>query len=137
MLAMNTFTNHATKKLDLHFSLSNRRIMYVICLSWEIKVSRITHERKDTTTATISDLVKRDYDNLKHNQIIRATDVIYICAPCDAHQNFVYLSVVIKHLTKEVDSRQLSIYHDAKLIIDSFATIKINLLVQLFTHIME
>lgn len=43
------------------------------------------------TTVKMEDLVKRNYDNTKHNQIIRATDVTYICAPCDAPQNFVYL----------------------------------------------
>ena len=71
-------------------------------LSCEIRVGKRIH--KKNAAATISDLVKRDYDNTKHNQIIRATDVAYICAPCDAPQNFVYLSVVINHLTKEVES---------------------------------
>ena len=113
------FTKHG-------ISISGRqigRIMHENYLSCEIRVARKIPERKDTT-ATISDLVKRDYDNKRHDQIIRATDVSYICAPYDAPQNFVYLSVVINHLTKEVESWELSMYNDSKLIIDSFAAIK-------------
>ena len=79
------------------------RIMHENHLVCEIRVARKIPERKDTT-AIIPDLVKRDYDNTKHNQIIHATDVTYICAPCDAPQNFVYLSVVINHRTKEIES---------------------------------
>ena len=56
------------------------RIMHENHLACEIRVALKILERKDTT-ATISDLVKRDYDNTKHNQIIRAADVTYICAP--------------------------------------------------------
>ena len=107
-------------------SISGRqigRIMHENYLSCEIRVARKIPERKDTT-AMIPDLVKRDYDNKNHKQIIRATDVSYICAPYDAPQNFVYLSVVINHLTKEVESWELSMYNDSKLIIDSFAAIK-------------
>ena len=60
-------------------------------LSCEIRVACKIPE-KENTTAAIPDLVKRDYDNTKHNQIIRATHVKYvtcICAPFDAPQNFV------------------------------------------------
>ena len=59
-------------------------------LSCEIRVGKRIH--KKNAAATISDLVKRDYDNTKHNQIIRAIHVKYvtcICAPFDAPQNFV------------------------------------------------
>ena len=107
-------------------SISGRqigRIMHENHLSCEIRVARRIPKRKDTT-AMIPDLVKRDYDNKNHKQIIRANDVTYICAPCDAPQNFVYLSVVINHRTKEIESWELSMYNDAKLIIDSFAAIK-------------
>ncbi|MBO6095350.1 hypothetical protein J6P11_05115 [bacterium] len=93
------FTKHG-------ISISGRqigRIMHENHLACETRVARRIPERKDTT-ATVSDLVKRDYDNKRDDQIIRATDVSYICAPCDAPQNFVYLSVVINHLTKEVES---------------------------------
>ncbi|MBQ3621751.1 DDE-type integrase/transposase/recombinase [bacterium] len=107
----------------MHFYRQIGRIMHENYLSCEIRVARKIPERKDTT-ATVSDLVKRDYDNKRHDQIIRATDVSYICAPCDAPQNFVYLSVVINHRTKEIESWELSMYNDAKLIIDSFAAIK-------------
>ena len=107
-------------------SISGRqigRIMHENHLACEIRVARKSPERKDTT-AMIPDLVKRDYDNKNHKQIIRANDVTYICAPYDAPQNFVYLSVVINHRTKEIESWELSMYNDSKLIIDSFAAIK-------------
>ena len=52
----------------------------------------------------ILDLVKRDYDNKNHKQIIRASDVTYIFATYDTPQNFVYLSVVINHRTKKIKS---------------------------------
>ena len=48
----------------------------------------------------------------------------YIIAPHDASQNFVYLSVVINYLTKEIEGWQLFLRNDAKLIIDSFDLIK-------------
>ena len=107
-------------------SISGRqigRIMHENHLACEIRVARKIPERKDTA-AMIPDLVKRDYDNKNHKQIIHANDVTYICAPYDAPQNFVYLSVVINHRTKEIESWELSMYNDAKLIIDSFAAIK-------------
>ena len=99
------------------------RIMRENNLSCDIRVARKTPERKNTNV-NIPDLVKRDYDNKNHNQIIRSTDVSYIIAPYDAHQNFVYLSVVINNLTKEIEGWQLSLRNDAKLIIDSFDPIK-------------
>ncbi|MBO7043278.1 hypothetical protein J6W34_01840 [bacterium] len=53
----------------------------------------------------VPDLVKRDYDNKTHKQIIRASDVTYIVGIYDdASQNFVYLSVIINHNTKEIES---------------------------------
>ena len=107
-------------------SISGRqvgRIMRENHLSCEIRVARKISERKDTT-ATVPDLVKRDYDNKNHNQIIRASDVTYITGTYDAPQNFVYLSVIINHRTKEIESWELSMYNDAKLIIDSFTAIK-------------
>ena len=64
------------------------RIMHENYLACEIRVACKISERKDTT-AMIPDLVKRDYDNKNHKQIVRATDVTYICAPFDALQNFV------------------------------------------------
>ncbi|MBQ5500759.1 MAG: DDE-type integrase/transposase/recombinase, partial [Mycoplasmataceae bacterium] len=107
-------------------SISGRqvgRIMRENHLSCEIRVARKISERKDTA-AMIPDLVKRDYDNKNHNQIIRASDVTYITGTYDAPQNFVYLSVIINHRTKEIESWELSMYNDAKLIIDSFTAIK-------------
>ena len=68
-------------------SISGRqigRIMHENHLIFEIRVARKFLERKDTT-ATIPDLVKRDYDNKNHKQIVRANDVTYIvylrCTP--------------------------------------------------------
>ena len=87
-------------------SISGRqigRIMHENHLACGIRVARKIPERKDTA-AMIPDLVKRDYDNKNHKQIIHANDVTYICAPYDAPQNFVYLSVVINHRTKEIES---------------------------------
>ena len=107
-------------------SISGRqvgRIMRENHLACEIRVARKISERKDTT-ATVPDLVKRDYDNKNHKEIIRASDVTYITGTCDAPQNFVYLSVIINHRTKEIESWELSMYNDAKLIIDSFTAIK-------------
>ena len=72
----------------------------------------------------ILDLVKRDYDNKNHKQIIRASDVTYIFATYDTPQNFVYLYVIINHRTKKIKSWELSMYNDEKLIIDSFTAIK-------------
>ena len=111
---------------DYGISISGRqigRIMHENHLACGIRVARKIPERKDTT-AMIPDLVKRDYDNKNHKQIIRAADVTYICATYDAPQNFVYLSVVINHRTKEIESWELSMHNDTKLIIDSFAAIK-------------
>ena len=99
------------------------RIMRENNLACEIRVARKVPEIKNTKV-NIPDLVKRDYDNKNHNQIIYSTDVSYIFAPYDALQNFVYLSVVINNLTKEIESWQLSLRNDAKLIIDSFYPIK-------------
>ena len=107
-------------------SISGRqvgKIMHENHLSCEIRVARKISERKDTS-AIVPDLVKRDYDNKNHNQIIRASDVTYITGTSDAPQNFVYLSVIINHRTKEIESWELSMYNDAKLIIDSFTAIK-------------
>ena len=54
-------------------------------LTCEIKVARKIPERKDTT-ATISNLVKRDYDNKNHKQIIRTSNVTYIIEPTMPHK---------------------------------------------------
>ena len=73
------FTKHG-------ISISGRqigRIMHENHLACEIKVVRKIPERKDTT-ATIPNLVKRDYDNKNHKQIVRASDVTYIVATYDA-----------------------------------------------------
>ena len=75
------------------------RIMHENHLACEIRVTRRISERKDTA-AMVPDLVKRDYDNKNHKQIIRASDVTYITGTCDAPQNFVYLSIIINHRTK-------------------------------------
>ena len=107
------------------------RIMRENHLACEIRVARKIPERKDTSV-NIPDLVKRDYDNKNHNQIIHSTDVSYIFAPYDALQNFVYLSVVINNRTKEIEGWQLSMYNDTKLILIHLNQLKINLQVQLF-----
>ena len=52
-------------------------------LACEIRIVRKIPERKDTT-AMIPDLVKRDYDNKNHKQMIRANDVTYIVGIYDA-----------------------------------------------------
>ena len=107
-------------------SISRRQIgrnIHENHLACEIRVARKIPERKDTTSM-IPNLVKRDYDNKNHKQIVRASDVTYIVGTYDTPQNFVYLSVVINHRTKEIESWELSMYNDAKLIINSFAAIK-------------
>ena len=61
-------------------SISGRqicRIMHENHLACEIRIVRKIPEKKDTT-AMIPDLVKRDYDNKNHKQMIRASDVTYI-----------------------------------------------------------
>ena len=118
-IAQIMFTKHG-------ISISGRligRIMYENHLACEIRGACKIWEKKDTT-AMIRNIVKRDYDNKNHKQIIRASDLTYIVGTCDAPQNFVYLSVVINHRTKEIESWELSMYNDAKLIIDSFTAIK-------------
>ena len=103
------------------------RIMSKNGLSCEIRRAKRTRERKDTT-ANIPDLVLRDYDNKNHKQTIRASDVSYIPGTYDALNNFVYLSVVINHRTKEIEGWQLSKHNDAQLIIESFDALKDNLM---------
>ncbi|MBO6023074.1 transposase, partial [bacterium] len=63
-------------------------------MACEIRVARKISERKDTAEM-VPNIVKRDYDNKTHKQIIRASDVTYIVGIYDdASQNFVYLSVI-------------------------------------------
>ena len=83
-------------------------------LACEIRVARKISTIKDTA-AMVPDLVKRDYDNKTHKQIIRASDVTYIVGTCEPPQNFVYLFIIINHHTKEIESWELSMYNVAKI----------------------
>lgn len=71
-------------------------------------------EQKDIRQ--VSDYVQRDYNNTNHNDLIIATDVTYI--PLITKQSkWVYLSVAISHLTKQIISFNLSLRNDAKYIV--------------------
>ena len=51
----------------------------------------------------VLDLIKRDYDNKNHKQIIRASNIL-IVGTYDGPQNFVCLSVIINHHINKIES---------------------------------
>lgn len=78
-------------------------------------------EQKDLRQ--VSDYVQRDYNNTNHDDLIIATDVTYI--PLITKQSkWVYLSVAISHLTKQIISFNLSLRNDAKYIVKHILEIK-------------
>ncbi|WP_198514020.1 DDE-type integrase/transposase/recombinase [Williamsoniiplasma luminosum] len=76
-------------------------------------------EQKNTKVKYV-DQVNRNYNPEKDN--IVATDVSYI--PANTQQNFVYLSVVISHKTKLIESWKLSYLNDTKLVLDTIDELK-------------
>ncbi|MDE5599791.1 MAG: integrase core domain-containing protein [Ureaplasma sp.] len=72
----------------------------------------------------IPDLVKRDYDNILHQETIIASDVTYIESPMDVlNQKHIFLSIAILHSNKSIISFKLSRYNDALLAFDTIHNI--------------
>lgn len=105
---------------DFNIVLSERtlgRFLSKNNLNSEIRKRRRTKEIKDINYIG-EDLVKRDYND-SQNLNIKCTDITYLPATKDAIQNHVYLSVIIDHRSKLVESFQLSFYNDLDLVMDN------------------
>ena len=73
----------------------------------------------------IPDLVKRDYDNILHQETIIASDVTYIESPMDVlNQKHIFLSIAILHSNKSILSFKLSRNNDAILAFDTIKNIE-------------
>lgn len=95
------------------------RIMAENYIKCEIRKARRQKEFKNTNVI-VENIVLRDYDNIKHDNEIFATDVTYIPATKDCNQNHVFLSAIISHKTKEIVGWKLSKTNDTRLVLDSF-----------------
>ena len=108
-------------KNKYNISLSARQVgrrMDKIGLKCEIRTRKRKRDKEQkNTNIEIENIVARDYDNKNHSEIIIATDVTYIPAPCDINQNFIYLSGLINHETKEIISYNVSKSNDVELVI--------------------
>ena len=83
-------------------------------------------ELKDTKIQ-IPDYVKRDFNNLNHQELIIASDVTYLKAPIDVlHQNHIFLSVAISHRTKKVINFNISLHNDLDLVMQHIKNIETN-----------
>jgi putative transposase len=83
--------------------------------------TRVTHfkmRESKNTKIDFPDFVKRNYNSDKNN--IFAADVSYI--PVKVEQNHVYLSVIISHKTKKIESWKLSTNNDSQLVLDTLST---------------
>jgi putative transposase len=89
---------------------------------WNIFIkTRVTHfkmRESKNTKIDFPDFVKRNYNSDKNN--IFAADVSYI--PVKVEQNHVYLSVIISHKTKKIESWKLSTNNDSQLVLDTLST---------------
>lgn len=108
--------------------LSERQVGRILARNGLKSIIRVKNSAKakedKNINVNIPDLVKRDYDNLLHNEHILASDVTYIQSPKDIHnKNHVFLSVIISHATKSVISYKLSEYNDTLLAIDTIKDI--------------
>ncbi len=83
------------------------------------RVAKRKSESKNTNVYCM-DLVKRNYNPKEDN--ILATDVSYI--PANTEGNHVYLSVVISHKTKLIESWKLSKNNDTQLVMDTLTNLK-------------
>lgn len=105
---------------DFNIALNERtlgRFLSKNNLNSEIRKHKKAKEIKDVNYIG-EDLVKRDYND-SQNLNIKCTDVTYLPATKDAIQNHVYLSVIIDHRTKLVESFQLSFYNNLDLVMDN------------------
>ncbi|VEU73316.1 TRANSPOSASE FOR INSERTION SEQUENCE ELEMENT IS1 (plasmid) [Mycoplasmopsis gallopavonis] len=82
------------------------RYMNALGLFCNVRKRKKLKESKNTSIIK-ENIVNRDYNDV-YNRNIYATDVTYLPATKDAINNNVYLSVVIKHKTKEIISFSLS-----------------------------
>lgn len=83
-------------------------------------------ELKDTKVQ-IPDYVKRDFNNLNHQELIIASDVTYLKSPIDVlHQNHIFLSVAISHRTKKVINFNISLHNDLDLVMQHIKNIETN-----------
>ena len=96
-----------------------RNYMFRWGLRTKTRVSKNISEIKNTNVK-YKDLVKRNYNPLEDN--IVATDVSYI--PAKVEQNNVYLSVVISHKTKQIESWELSNRNDSTLVMKTIKKLK-------------
>lgn len=84
--------------------------------------TRVAKRRAEVKNTTIKypDLVKRDYNPVVDS--VLATDVSYISS--NEPQNNVYLSIVINHKTKLIESFAISKDNNTKLVIDTIKKVK-------------
>ncbi|WP_129724561.1 IS3 family transposase [Mycoplasmopsis gallopavonis] len=97
------------------------RYMNALGLFCNVRKRKKLKEVKNTSVIK-ENIVNRDYNDV-YNRNIYATDVTYLPATKDAINNNVYLSVVIKHKTKEIISFSLSKFNDSKLIYKTFENV--------------
>ncbi|WLP85477.1 IS3 family transposase [Mycoplasma seminis] len=97
------------------------RYMNSLGLFCNVRKREKIKELKDTSV-NMPNIVDRDYND-KNNRNIYATDVTYLPATKDLVNNHVYLSVIIKHKTKEIVGFALSKFNDANLIYKTFENI--------------
>ena len=75
----------------------------------------------------IPDYVKRDFNNLNHQELTVAFDVIYLKAPINVlHQNHFFLSVAISHKTKKVINFNISLNNDVDLVVQHIKNVERN-----------
>ena len=117
-------------KNDYGINLSGRQIgRYLNEMGYICKIRKSSNRTKKeakNTKINIPDLVLRDYDNKNHHEEIISTDVTYLSAPKDVHQNHVYLSIAISHKTKQIISYNLSQTNDVNYIMDHFVDLNFN-----------
>ena len=103
-------------------SISDRTLRNYM-VRWGLRTkTRVAKRRSESknTKVKYKDLVKRNYNPTKDN--IVATDVSYI--PANVEQNNVYLSVVISHKTKQIESWELSKSNDSLLVLKTVKKLK-------------
>ena len=83
-------------------------------------------ELKDTKIQ-IPDYVKRNFNNLNHQELIIASDVTYLKSPIDVlHQNHIFLSAAISHRTKKVINFNISLHNDLDMVMQHIKNIETN-----------
>ncbi|MDJ1645986.1 IS3 family transposase [Mycoplasma sp. M5725] len=83
----------------------------------QISRKRKEREKKDTT-AKFENIVNRDYND-NQNWNIYTTDATYIEGTKDSKQNYVFLSAIISHKTKQIISWKLSTNNDLNFVLDN------------------